>query len=309
MGLRSREETKSLEEQNRKELRVDGVTWMLSSTLSLSHHLRQYNHACEPPPWPENDPREIDQLLAICGFLNSLIEFRYNAYRFVDTDWGKEFPELVELVRPILEWSDGVAKDFITPSMESRIRKAMSVDEAFDVLEELTCQSEPGFRVRPHPNAGIDVGFYRDRHDGHYIDAFPELQLGVFDFEIIAETPLFTSLHKLISLNGELSAFLGDRDPTETSEAGTTDLRPTGAVQTVILSPLQQRILEVLECKALRKDALVDACGGGNLYKPSASGIRPLQELRDAGLVDWKRKIGFFRPDAAPPGVIRISTR
>lgn len=81
---------------------------------------------------------------------------------------------------------------------------------------------------------------------------------------------------------GELSAFLGDRDPTETSEAGTTDLRPTGAVQTVILSPLHQRILEVLEGKALRKDALVDACGCGKLYKPSASGIRPLQKLRGA---------------------------
>lgn len=309
MGLRSREETESLEEQYRKILRVDGVNWMLSSTLNLSHHLRQYNNACEPPPWPERDPREIDQWLAICAFLNSLIEFRYNAYKFVNTDWGEEFPELVELVRPILRWSDGVAKDFITSSLESRIREAMSVDAEYDVLEELTCAIEPCFRVRPHPNAGIDVVYVCMGHIEHRIDAFPELEFGVSEFEVIAETLLLNSLHALISLNGDIASLLGDRDSNGISADVPTDLHSIGAESQLVLNALQIQILKVLKGKGLRTEALASACGvdKSKFYRKSASGIKPLEELKDAGLVTKDGRIGYYRPDAPPPGVIRVN--
>ncbi|HBO43596.1 MAG TPA: hypothetical protein DD670_06640 [Planctomycetaceae bacterium] len=71
-----------------------------------------------------------------------------------------------------------------------------------------------------------------------------------------------------------------------------------------IPSHLQKAILKALDGRALKKMALAaEVCGGeanGNLlYRPGG-----MKELREAGLVQNKRSVGFFRPDAPPPDAI-----
>ncbi len=63
-------------------------------------------------------------------------------------------------------------------------------------------------------------------------------------------------------------------------------------------TPLQESILKQLEHRALKKEALAEACGydPSRFYRPG--GIRELMHL---GKVDNKPGIGYYRPDA-PPG-------
>lgn len=65
------------------------------------------------------------------------------------------------------------------------------------------------------------------------------------------------------------------------------------------IHPFQEAILEALEGKALKTRALGQAVGdAARLYRP-----RGLKELRARGLVKHDNKVGFYRPDAPPPGV------
>lgn len=69
-------------------------------------------------------------------------------------------------------------------------------------------------------------------------------------------------------------------------------------------TPFQAEILKALNSRALNKQKLAAVvCGGeenGNLlYRPNR-----LPELRSRGLVEHKRGLGFYRPDAPPPGAI-----
>ena len=69
----------------------------------------------------------------------------------------------------------------------------------------------------------------------------------------------------------------------------------------VALNGPQKRILKVLDGKALTKDSLtvaakVDNMSGSKLYKL-------LGELQAAGLVAHKQNLGYYRPDALPPGL------
>lgn len=126
--------------------------------------------------------------------------------------------------------------------------------------------------------------------------------------------PECNSFHELeigLESGADPGIVASDRDPTETSEAGTTDLRPTGAVPPLILNPLQTQILKVLKGKALRTQALAGACGveKNKLYQKLASGLHPIQELKDAGFVVLSSKIGYYRPDAPPPEVTQNSTQ
>lgn len=62
------------------------------------------------------------------------------------------------------------------------------------------------------------------------------------------------------------------------------------------LTPFQEQILEALDGKALRTDALGTAVGDrGRLFKKGG-----LRELRERGLVEHDQETGFFRPDAPP---------
>jgi hypothetical protein len=62
----------------------------------------------------------------------------------------------------------------------------------------------------------------------------------------------------------------------------------------------QESVLEALEGKALRTDALGAAVGDrGRLYKPGG-----LKELREAGMVKHHPRLGFYRPDAPPEELI-----
>lgn len=66
----------------------------------------------------------------------------------------------------------------------------------------------------------------------------------------------------------------------------------------------QKEILAALEYRGLKKMELAkNVCGGedcGNLLYRSGG----LTELRNYGLVKWKSKLGFYRPDAPPPGTV-----
>lgn len=67
---------------------------------------------------------------------------------------------------------------------------------------------------------------------------------------------------------------------------------------------LQKAILRALDGRALKKEALADACDVDprRLYKPGA-----LSELVDLGIVKNKRGIGYYRPDASPPDAIELN--
>ena len=87
--------------------------------------------------------------------------------------------------------------------------------------------------------------------------------------------------------------------------------KSTDAACGLTLDPLQQQILEVLNGKSMRVQALADKCGveKNRLYKLRSNQTKPLQELRDAGLIQLDSKIGYFRPDAPPPSVVQTRTQ
>ncbi|MCC7085497.1 MAG: hypothetical protein IT427_10870 [Pirellulales bacterium] len=71
---------------------------------------------------------------------------------------------------------------------------------------------------------------------------------------------------------------------------------PEGTV--FVFTPLQSQIWNALEGKALKKQPLADEiCGsdGGRLYKTGG-----IKELIDAGKVQHKHGVGYYRPDAPP---------
>jgi hypothetical protein len=77
---------------------------------------------------------------------------------------------------------------------------------------------------------------------------------------------------------------------------------PPPASGPFIPTPLQKAILAALAGQALNKQALADLiCKGEGTVLYREGGIK---ELRALGLVEHKRRIGFFRPDAPPEGAI-----
>jgi len=63
-------------------------------------------------------------------------------------------------------------------------------------------------------------------------------------------------------------------------------------------TPLQSAILDALDGKAMKKQALADeVCGGEGTRLYRKGGIN---ELREIGRVDHKHGVGYFRPDAPP---------
>lgn len=61
--------------------------------------------------------------------------------------------------------------------------------------------------------------------------------------------------------------------------------------------PFQRGILQALQGRALRTDALAAEVGDrSRLFRPGG-----LAELRDRGLVDHHPRLGYYRPDALPP--------
>ena len=59
----------------------------------------------------------------------------------------------------------------------------------------------------------------------------------------------------------------------------------------------QKAILAALAGKALMTDALGDAVGDrSRLFKPGS-----LKELREHGLVEHHKRLGYYRPDVPPP--------
>lgn len=83
-------------------------------------------------------------------------------------------------------------------------------------------------------------------------------------------------------------------------------LPPATSISVFVPTRFQQSILNALDGVAMKKMQLASAvCGGeefGNLlYRPNG-----ITELRTLGLVVHKYGIGFYRPDAPPPGAIKI---
>jgi hypothetical protein len=86
-----------------------------------------------------------------------------------------------------------------------------------------------------------------------------------------------------------------------TSKVPVCDATPTNGQDedngAFVPNALQQGILDALEGKALRTDALGAKVGDKRrLYH--AGGIK---ELRDRGLVELHPRLGYWRPDAPPP--------
>jgi hypothetical protein len=72
--------------------------------------------------------------------------------------------------------------------------------------------------------------------------------------------------------------------------------------QPVIYNRFQMDILEALENRALTKQKLADRVSNGDgrrLYKKGG-----LRELMAAGLVENRRRIGYYRPHVPPPGLV-----
>ena len=75
----------------------------------------------------------------------------------------------------------------------------------------------------------------------------------------------------------------------------TVSTKPHGVF---IPTPLQAAILDALDGKAMKKQALADeVCAGEGTRLYRKGGIK---ELRDIGRVDHKHGVGYFRPDAPP---------
>lgn len=68
-----------------------------------------------------------------------------------------------------------------------------------------------------------------------------------------------------------------------------------------LLSPLQQRVLAILQGRALHTDDLVREVGNAQAFFSGQGGF---WELRHLGLVDHDAVVGNYRPDAPPPGVV-----
>jgi hypothetical protein len=73
-----------------------------------------------------------------------------------------------------------------------------------------------------------------------------------------------------------------------------------------IPGPFQQGILDALDGRAMRTDALARAvdCDRRRLFKPGG-----LPELRDHGLADHHHRPGYYRPDAPPPKLLAAEAR
>lgn len=76
------------------------------------------------------------------------------------------------------------------------------------------------------------------------------------------------------------------------------------ATKTFVPTPLQARILKALTNQALAKQALANGvCSGEGSRLYRNDGIKELMEL---GLVKNRRGVGYYRPDAPPPGAIEL---
>lgn len=95
---------------------------------------------------------------------------------------------------------------------------------------------------------------------------------------------------------------------TDTKTAAASGNVPANSTETLFVpTPLQKNILESLDGTALTKTPLAKVVCGGEwqrLYKPGG-----IKELKAAGLVDNKRGVGYFRPDAPPPGSVMVPAR
>jgi hypothetical protein len=93
------------------------------------------------------------------------------------------------------------------------------------------------------------------------------------------------------------------RSEVEISTRKTSE-RTTNRAQ-FLPSPLQKHILDVLNGRALKKQALAtEVCAGEGtrLYRPGG-----IKELRAFGMVAHKSGLGYYRPDSPPPNAIDLS--
>ena len=74
---------------------------------------------------------------------------------------------------------------------------------------------------------------------------------------------------------------------------------------TFIPNSLQQAVLDALDGKGLRTDALLNKIDSSRRQLFKVPGGLP--ELQEEGLVDHHRRVGFYRPDAPPPEVTQLT--
>lgn len=80
---------------------------------------------------------------------------------------------------------------------------------------------------------------------------------------------------------------------------------PTQPTGSVLLTPLEKKAFDVLKGKAMTGEQLAAACEceRERLYKPKGKSL--MDRLRhELKLIDNKRGVGFYRPDAPPPELV-----
>jgi hypothetical protein len=87
-------------------------------------------------------------------------------------------------------------------------------------------------------------------------------------------------------------------------EAGLQRLLPK-APEPFVPTPLQKKILEALDGRALRSEPLANEIKTDKrkLYRQGKN-LGPLDELEKYGLVTKHRRLGYYRPDRPPPGLV-----
>lgn len=288
--------------------------WITTELLGLCDALVQYNAVCESPFWLEFDKRDDAEWNAICRFLNQLFNFQYESGRLLGGHWWVLPVELESMIAPCLDWARNESQSFLTASLQSRIRDALGLSDSIDlgdlIIEEGDLRTGV-FQVRKLPDNrkhfadGIDI----ELSSNCRLDAFPEAHQT--DFRPIDESLVLSTLQRVLT-----EALKVNAGYTPTLE-GVRDGHPrdvesaSPSAEPLVLDARQKRILEVLAGKALRAQAIADACGfeKNKLYQKRADGSQPLSELVDHRLVIKDRKVGFYRPDAPPPNVVQPGTQ
>jgi hypothetical protein len=287
--------------------------WMTSELLALCNALTRYNEMCEPPFWNEFDLRNDDEWKAICSFLNQLFTFQYESYRLLNGELWKPSADLKQLIRLCFDWTRQEAMKFLTPSLYERIKDALELTESDDICDKIIegADSRLGaFRFRKRApdqfqeHDGIDV----ELSDTCRLDAFPEASQS--DFRPVDESFVMDALHQVLARALNANAIYSPEARAVRGSRSTGVESTIGSAGSLILDARQERILEVLEGKALRAQTLADACGfeKNKLYQKRANGSQPLPELVEHGLVIKDRKVGFYRPDAPPQNVTQTGT-
>ncbi len=276
---------------------------VLDRIVELCYHIRRYSYACDSRRWGDFEPRENDRYDSICNLLNRL--FRFDCGQLIDsvaTTASVAALDIESMIRGLDSWIQQSRQEFNVTELERRLADESGYADGI-CLTDFFEENDDCFVFKElSPACASESKWSESRiifntYVGEEFDAFPDSTY--FDFLPLDETVPLRTLSDVVKavLSGEESII------------GTSD--DEGSSGDLVLSPLQEEILRVLNGKGMRVETLAKACGvaKNKLYRKDHAGKQPLKELIELGCVIKDRKIGYYRPDAPPPQVIKSSTR